>query len=115
MLTETVHELLMGIAPPLKASEVLPAVAPMKPPPQLVITPGVPATCSPPVSVSLKATPLSATVLAEGLVSVKTRAVVPPTRIFGGTNALLLVGGATTTCGFPVNDPVLPLKFPSPG
>ena len=96
MLREIVHELLMGIEPPLKESEVLPEIAPLKVPPQPLVIPGVLATCSPPVSVSLKATPFSATVLTDGLVSVKVRVVVPPGRIVAARNALLMVGGATT-------------------
>lgn len=95
-LKEIVQELLTGIPPPLRESEVLPAVAPVKVPPQVLLNPGVPATCRPPVSVSLKATPDSATVLAEGLVSVKVRVVVPPTGMLVAPNALLIVGGATT-------------------
>ena len=95
-LREIVHEPPMGIVPPLRESEVLPEVAPVNVPPQVLLNPGVPVTCSPLLSVSLKATPVSTTVLADGLVRVKVREVVPPTGIFVAPNALLIVGGATT-------------------
>src|SRR5262249_4535171 len=65
-------------------------------PPQLLVTPGVEATCRPPVSVSLKAIPFSADVFAAGLVMVKVTVVVPFSEIAAAPNALLIVGGATT-------------------
>jgi len=54
------------------------------------------ATVSPAGSVSIKATPVSATVLATGLVMVKVNEVVPFGAMFAGTKALAIDGGATT-------------------
>src|SRR5256714_69502 len=65
-------------------------------PPQSLLTPGVEATCKPLVSVSLKAIPFSAAVLAAGLVMVKVTVVVPFSGIVAAPKALLMVGGATT-------------------
>ena len=87
---------------------MLPEIAPLKVPPQPLVIPGVLATCSPPVSVSLKATPFSATVSTDGLVSVKVRVVVPPGRIVAARNALLMVGGATTARPAEAVEPVPP-------
>src|SRR5215472_5550185 len=64
-------------------------------PPQLLVTPGVEATCNPFVSVSLKAIPFSAVVLAAGLVMVKVAVVVPFSGMVAAPKALLMVGGAT--------------------
>jgi hypothetical protein len=65
-------------------------------PPQLLVTPGVDATCNPLVNVSLNAIPFSALVLLAGLVIVNVTVVVPFSVIFAAPNALLIVGGATT-------------------
>lgn len=65
-------------------------------PPQLLLTPGVPATCNPLVNVSPKAIPLSAVVFAPGFVRVKVSVVVSFKAILAAPNALLIVGGATT-------------------
>jgi hypothetical protein len=65
-------------------------------PPQLLVTPGVLATCNPFVSVSLNAIPFSAVELAAGLVMVNVTVVVPLSGILAAPNALLIVGGATT-------------------
>jgi len=75
--TAMVHEV-PGVAmlPPVRLMLVLPAVA-VTIPPQVLLTPGVPATCSPFVNVSVNATPLSAVVLAAGLPIVKVSVVVP--------------------------------------
>src|SRR5215510_7295685 len=64
-------------------------------PPQVLLTPGVLATCNPFVSVSLNAIPFSALVLAAGLVIVKVTVVVPFRETLAAPNALLIVGGAT--------------------
>jgi hypothetical protein len=64
-------------------------------PPQVLLTPGVPATCNPFVRVSLKAIPLSDVVLAAGLVMVKVTVVVAFTGIEAAPKALVIVGGAT--------------------
>ena len=61
----------------------------------MLLTPGVDATCKPLVSVSLKAIPFSAAVLAAGLVMVKVTVVVPFNGIVAAPKALLIVGGAT--------------------
>jgi hypothetical protein len=68
-------------------------------PPQVLLTPGVLATCNPLVSVSLNATPNSAVVLAAGLVMVKVTVVVPFSGTLVAPNALVMVGGATTVMG----------------
>src|SRR5712692_1132116 len=81
--------------PPDRLMLVVPAVAATVPP-QVLLTPGVPATCSPFVNVSLNATPLSAAVLAAGLPIVKVSVVVPFSGMLAAPNALLIVGGATT-------------------
>src|SRR5215813_1300364 len=85
----------VAILPPVRLMLVLFAAA-VTAPPQLFVTPGVLATCNPLVSVSLKAIPFSAEVLAAGFVIVNVKVVVP----FGGRlltpNALLMVGAATT-------------------
>src|SRR5437660_1136954 len=80
--------------PPDRLIVVVLAVA-VTAPPQVLLTPGVPATCSPPVSVSEKAIPFSAVVFAAGLVMVKVTVVVPFSAILAAPNALLMVGGAT--------------------
>src|SRR5579859_435792 len=65
-------------------------------PPQLLVTPGVDATCNPLVKVSLNAIPFSALVLLAGLVIVNVTVVVPFSVMFAAPNALLIAGGATT-------------------
>jgi hypothetical protein len=64
-------------------------------PPQELVTPGVDATCRPPVSVSLKAIPVSEVVFAAGLVMVNVTVVVPFSGIEAAPKALLMAGGAT--------------------
>jgi len=85
----------VAILPPVRLMLVLFAAA-VTVPPQLLVTPGVLATCNPLVSVSLKAIPFSALVLAAGLVIVKVTVVVPFSEMLAAPNALLIVGGATT-------------------
>lgn len=85
----------VAIEPPVRLIEVELAAA-VTVPPQLLVTPGVEATCRPPVSVSVKAIPFSADVFAAGLVMVKVSVVVPFTAIAVAPNALEIVGGATT-------------------
>src|SRR5579864_4122946 len=91
----TMVQLVPGVAmlPPDRLMLVLFAVA-VTVPPQVLLTPGVLATCSPFVSVSLNATPFSALVLAAGLVIAKVTVVVPFREILAAPNALLMVGGA---------------------
>src|SRR5437016_9859361 len=83
------------MVPPVRLIVVVFAVA-VTVPPQVLLTPGVPATCSPPVNVSEKAIPFSAVVLDAGLVIVNVAVVVPFSGMLLATNALLMVGGATT-------------------
>jgi len=93
----TIVQLVPGVAmlPPVRLILVLFAAA-VTVPPQEFVTPGVLATCSPLVNVSLKATPFSALVFAAGFVIVKVTVVVPFSEILAAPNALLMVGGATT-------------------
>src|SRR5260221_6683772 len=95
MLTTTVHDVLVAIEPPVKLMLVEPATA-AGVPPQVLLSPLGVATTSPVGSVSLNATPASATVFAAGFVIVNVSDVVP----FSGTptapNAFAMDGGATT-------------------
>ncbi len=90
-------QVLPGVAmlPPVRVMLVVFAAA-VTVPPQVLLTPGVEATCSPFVSVSLNAMPFSAPVLAAGLVMVNVNVVVPFSVTLATPNALLIVGGATT-------------------
>jgi hypothetical protein len=85
----------VAMVPPVKLMLVLFAAA-VTVPPQVLLTPGVLATCNPLVSVSLKAIPFSVLVLAAGLVIVNVTVVVPFSEMLAAPNALLIVGGATT-------------------
>src|SRR5216683_1562989 len=93
--TERVHVLLIATVPPVRPTVVAPAAAEGVPP-QVLLKPFGFATTSPAGNESEKATPLSATVLAAGLVIVNVRLVVPFTAIVEAPNALLIAGGATT-------------------
>jgi hypothetical protein len=91
-------------------AQVLPALAMLPPdrlmleldaaavtvPLQVLLTLGAAATCNPVGRVSLTATPVRLTVLAEGLVIVNVRELVPLTAIEVGLKAAVIVGGATT-------------------
>jgi hypothetical protein len=90
-LTDTTQLPLALIEPPVRLIVPEPAVA-VKVPPQVFVAFGVPATCKPLGNVSLTATPVSA-VLALGLVIVRVRVEVPPTKIDVGRKALPIVGG----------------------
>jgi hypothetical protein len=84
------------VMPPLdRLMLVVPAVA-VTVPPHVLLTPGAPATCRPFVSVSLKAMPFSAVVLAAGLVMVNVTVVVPFSGMLAAPKAFEIVGGATT-------------------
>ena len=74
----TTVQVLPGVVmlPPDRLMLVLFAVA-VRVPPQVLLMLGVLATCNPLVNVSLKAMPFSEVVLAEGLVIVKVKVVVP--------------------------------------
>jgi len=65
-------------------------------PPQVLLTPGVDATCKPFVSVSLNAIPFSALVLLAGFVMVNVSVVVPFSVIAAAPKAFEIAGGATT-------------------
>jgi hypothetical protein len=95
-LTTIVH-VAPGVAmlPPVRLILVLFAAA-VTVPPQVLLTPGVLATCRPLVNVSLNAIPFSALVLLAGLVMVKVSVVVPFSVRFAVPKAFAMVGGATT-------------------
>jgi|SRR5580765_5405571 len=93
-LTENVQEELAAIVPAVKLMMFVPAVAVSVPAPQLPVTPlGVEIT-RPAGSVSVKATPLAATVLLFWMV--KLREVEPFSGMLAAPNALMITGGATT-------------------
>ena len=90
--------------PPVRLIEVSPAVA-VNVPPQLLVAPGVLATCMPVGNGSLTATPVSVVPLL-GLVIVRVRVEVPPAGIDVGLKALVIVGAAMTV---KVAEPVPPV------
>src|SRR5262249_59867312 len=93
--TLNVHELLAAIVPPDKLITLVPCVAVIVPAPQEPLSPlGVEIT-SPAGSVSLKATPLRATVVLLFWM-VKLKLVEPFNKIEAAPNALLITGGPTT-------------------
>src|SRR5258708_245764 len=92
--TETVHEALAASVPPDKLTEPEPATAVAVPPQVLLRLLGV-ATTSPAGRLSVKAIPLSATVV-FGLLMVKVSDVVPFSAIVDGLNTLAIEGGAST-------------------
>jgi len=92
--TENVQEELAAIVPAVKLITFVPAVAVMIPAPQVPVRPlGVEIT-RPAGSVSVKATPLAATVLLFWMV--KLREVEPFSGMLAAPNALMITGGATT-------------------
>jgi len=93
----TIVQVAPGVAmvPPARLMLVVFAAA-VTVPPQVLLTPGVLATCNPFVSVSLNAIPFSELVLAAGLAIVNVTVVVPFSGMLAAPNALLIVGGATT-------------------
>src|SRR5579859_1824104 len=93
--TTTVQEVFTAILPPVRLMLVDPATA-VAVPPQVLDSPFGVATTSPMGSVSVKATPASASVLAAGLVMVKVSVVVPFSGMVVGLKALAIEGGATT-------------------
>src|SRR5258708_21843618 len=94
-VTATVQELLIAMVPPVREMRPL-AGAAVATPPHVLLSPFGLATTKPEGNVSLKATPVSATVLAAGLVRVNVRLVVPLSGMLAAPNALPIVGGATT-------------------
>ena len=93
--TEKVQEPLAAIVPPLRLITFVPAVAVIVPAPHVPVRPfGVEIT-RPAGSVSLKATPVSATVVL-GLVMVKLKLVEPFSEMLAAPKAFVMVGGPTT-------------------
>ncbi len=106
--TEKLQEPPAAIVPPLRLITPVPAVAVIVPAPQVPVTPfGVEIT-RPAGSVSLKATPLKATV-AFGLLMVKLSEVEPFSGMLAAPKALTMVGGATTVMDALAVLPVPPL------
>lgn len=89
------QEPLMAMVPPARLMLFDPAVAVSVPPQELAAALGV-ATTTFAGSVSVNATPLAATGLAAGLVSVKLSVETPVGAINTGLKALLIVGGRIT-------------------
>lgn len=94
--------------PPVRLMLVPPAVAEAVPLQPLTSPFGL-ATTRPVGSVSLNATPASATVFAAGLVILKVSVLVPFTGMVVGLNALAIEGGAMTVSGADAVLPVPPL------
>jgi len=94
--TLKVHEVLVVKVAPARLTVPEPATAVMVPPPQLPVKPLGVATASPAGRVSVNATPVSAMVLAAGLVMVKLKLVDPFSEMLAAPNALVIVGGWTT-------------------
>lgn len=89
------QEPLIAIVPPLRLMLFEPAVA-VKVPPHVLVAPLGVATTTLAGRVSAKATPVAATGLAAGFVSVKLRVEIPVGAIRFGLKALLIVGGNIT-------------------
>lgn len=106
-LTETVQFEAAEMTPPERETELEPATADVVPAQELVRPFGV-ATTRPEGKVSVKATPVSATGFAEGLVMVNVRDVTPPDAVLEAPKTFAMDGGATT-----VRDAVL-LVVPVP-
>lgn len=106
---ENVHEELTAKFAPLKLTDELPAVAVIVPPPQKPVKPLGVAITKPEGSKSVNATPVKATVLTAGFVSVKLKVVVPFKEIEEAPKFLLIVGGATTVVEALAVLPVPPL------
>ena len=105
--TETVHEPLAAIIPPVSETVVLFAAAVNVPPPQLPTAFGVLATCTPEGNASVKPTPVSV-VDAFGLVMVKDSVTFPFKGVLPGVKLLLMLGGATTVTVADAVPPVPP-------
>src|SRR5689334_2107509 len=115
--TEKVHEALAASVAPDRLTAPEPATAVIVPPPQVPVKPLGVATIIPAGSVSLKAMPVSETVLATGLVMVKLRPVVAFTGIEAAPNDLLMLGGAITVkvMGLPVPAASAPVEAVAEG
>src|SRR5689334_3505361 len=106
--TEKVQLPAAAIVPPLRLIVLEPAVAVIVPAPHVPVSPFGVETTRPAGSVSLKATPVSATV-AFGLLMVKLRLVEPFSGMLAAPNAFEIVGGATTVIDALAVLPVPPL------
>src|SRR5262249_60193353 len=89
------HELLAAIVPPDRLMTLVPCVAVIVPAPQVPVRPLGVETTRPAGSVSLKATPLSATVVLLFWM-VKLKLVEPFSGIEAAPKALMITGGPTT-------------------
>jgi len=94
-LTENVQEALAAIVPPLRLMTFVPAVAVIVPAPHVPVRPFGVETTRPAGSVSLKPTPVSATVVLLFWI-VKVKLVEPFSGIEAAPKALIMTGGATT-------------------
>ena len=94
-LTENVQEALAAIVPPLRLMTFVPAVAVIVPAPHVPVRPFGVETTRPAGNVSLKPTPVSATVVLLFWI-VKVKLVEPFSGMLAAPNALLMTGGATT-------------------
>jgi hypothetical protein len=94
-LTENVQEALAAIVPPLRLMTFVPATAVIVPAPHVPIRPFGVETTRPAGSVSLKPTPVSATVVLLFWI-VKVKLVEPFSGMLAAPNALMMTGGATT-------------------
>ena len=116
-LTETVQVPPVPTVPPTSLMPVSPAASVPPPPsckvpPQvLVVASGVATTRFGEGKLSVKPTPVRATVFAAGFVIVKVSVVVVLSGAVEGENALAMDGGATTVCESVAE---LPLKLASP-
>lgn len=102
-----------GMVPPLRLMTPVPATAVTVPPHEPLSPFGV-ATTTLAGNVSVNATPVSATVLAEGLVMPNVRAAVPFGAMAAGKKNLLITGGATTKMLAVADPPVTGRKVPVP-
>jgi hypothetical protein len=105
--TTRVQFVFTAMLPPVREMLVEPATA-VAVPPQVFERPFGVETTSPVGSVSVNATPVSATVFAAGFVMVKVSVVVPFSGIVVGLKALAIDGGATTLMEAEAVPPVPP-------
>ena len=106
--TAKVHEPATAIVAPESARLLAPALAVIVPPPQLPVRPTGVANNVPVGSGSVKATPESPVVFADGLVIVKVSVETPLGAITVGLNILPMTGGATMTMPADAVPPVPP-------
>jgi len=105
--TLTWHCELTAMVPPVRLTDVAPAVAAAVPP-QVFVRPGLELTTRPAGKLSLNATPVSVTVFAAGLTIVKVSVVLPLSAIDPMTKAFAIDGGATTVTDADAALPVPP-------